>query len=272
MISLDIDTRPFESYAARLAQELNPRNPQSVLPQVVRSEVASVVKIAANQIKPASQKKIREDRRFNALRRIDDGKSVIAINSGKKGGVKHRVWFGVKDGGRPGKGGRTWYPIGIWNRGKSFSGGPWRLPRARWQDARRLWRDEQHDADLEVQQGLKARGLSLQGWVQIIDSLGVNLSAVAPRGISIPPYVRTARPRSGRALPNLGRSSEFSGPGEFSISIVNASTAAIRLGGARHLQAGIRIRRAAFEQALARGVFDRAEQVARLYPGITVTP
>lgn len=270
---MQVDARPFNAYTTELAVRINPQSPKSIMPMVIRQEAGSVIKTAAGVYYPkGGAKKLADQRRFNAVRRIEGSRQIIAINSGRRGGNKWRAWYGVKGGNKPGRGGMTWYLAGQWNNGMTIAWEARRFPDSVWREMRAMWANEKNDIREAVNFGREAVALSQQSWLQILESLdlAIPIASIPPRSARIHPKAARARNRYGKAVPPGGRSFATVTPTSFSITTQNTSPLAIRRRGAQAVESAIAIRAAAFHRAVGLGVFSDAKRLAQLYPGMTV--
>jgi len=116
---------------------------------------------------------------------------------------------------------------------------------------------------IDPEAAVKSRGLSKLTWVQIADSLGIQLD-------DVPDYVRNAGTFRGKPAPVLGigqRVQESAGV-YFDISNLSRILSGERVDGAAMLQRAINTRYKAFMTDMKHGVFDNIEARARRYPGI----
>jgi hypothetical protein len=267
-ITAETDTSGFEEYVRRLARAISPTNPEGVLQDVVYREAAAVLKLTASFVKPAKLGAVKAQRAFHVLRRIDDGKDVLSVNSGKRGGRPGLVWFGEKPGGRPGRGGRTWRPVATYRPLYGINRLERRVSDEDNAKVERLWRSERNEAREAVKLAVARRGLAMRGWLDAIEALGLDVDTVPPQSAKIPPNARN--PRRPQSLPWFSRKEDFASPGQFLLVVTNRSGLAVRTGGKNLVERAIRRRSAAFKNALKNGVFEKAEDIAKFYPGIRI--
>ncbi len=254
-----VDTTIFDGYMRDLSINL-----RRSLPDTIRMEAAAVIKTAALMHKPAKAADVRKQARRRVMSRIDDGSGqLITINSGKRGGTPNRIWYRDSWG--------HWHIVGTWSGGNRLPSDGWHLPNGQWSEVKRLWKSELNDAREEITAALRSRGLTIKSWVQILDALNLPLQQVAPISKPIPSYALNAMPRSGKPYKN-GTVSETEAPGYFLLETTNTSPLAIKLDGARKIEAAIRNREGAYRNALKHGVFESASETAKRYPGIEVSP
>ena len=260
------DTRRFAELCTRLAAASG----CSDVAHIVKAEAGSVVKVAATMQKVAGVPATTATAAFRALHSIATGVSggaKISVNGrvGRLGLERGTVWFRAKAQGR---GGKDWRRIGTWRPPFSFVRDGWRISATDWAIAQSMWADAIQDAERDVRDALKARGLTMQSWVQIIEGMGLAPDEVAPKGRRVPMAVRRAQTRRGPIRTGFA-TVEQSERGT-SIVVRNSNRVAIRLGGARKLTSALSVRRRAFLHAVKNGVFDTFSGTARLYPGLIV--
>lgn len=267
-IKADIDVRKFNAYTRELAKRLGVS-----VQHTQEHEAAAVMKRAASMEKVANKAATTSDALWSALSRIDDGTTLMTVNSGKRGGWPGQVWFTDHTTGRHGR--KRWFPIAqipsIAQRGRMSTRIFWntdqRLPGAVWAGARATWAAEQNEAAQVVQMRLRSRGLTMASWVQIIDAVGVPLDRVPPSG-KVPAWVRQATTRTGKPQPRMGYAVRYKRRGNFVLETNQASVIAIRRGAAAKIAGAIRIRAAAYRRAVKADAFRSARDAARLYPGL----
>lgn len=255
--SITIDASRFNGYVKKLATAL-----KMDLPDVVRMEAASVLKVAANRTKVSSVSKIRIQTRERVMGRIDDGTGVITINKKRDRG---RMWFRSKSSAK-------WRLIGVYPfRGKKFNRVGWKISDSDWAQVQRLWKRELNALDKEIAAGLASRGLSARSWLDAIVSIGYSPMAVSPRGAKRLLTAMHARPRHRPPKVNGFSSESGRNSNRFVLQVTNTSPLARRNKGASTLAGAIRTRQAAFRRAAENQVFDSARETARLYPGVDVS-
>lgn len=265
-IDMTHDMRRF----AELCTRLSAASGAADLQRVVMSESGSVVKVAATMQKVADVPTTTATAAYRALHSISTGMSggaKISVNgrTGRSGGERGTIWFRARAQGR---GGKDWRRIGTWRPPFAFIRDGRHLSSTHWAIAQSMWADAIQDAERDVKEALKARGLTMQSWVQIIEGMGLDPNTVAPKGRRIPMAVRRAKTRRGPI--RTGFASVEHGDRGTSVVLRNANRIAIRKGGAGKLSSALATRRAAFLNAVRNGVFDTIAGTARMYPGLVV--
>lgn len=261
MASATLDTTSFSRMMGDLARIGGPASNVEV---AFAGEVGHLLETCVRYTPGAQTKKIREraNYRFSAKYAIRGaGDLKVTMNDGTRGGEADNVW--LRSGGKfhimrgPGK----WPATGKQKTSRYAPNG------ARWPD--RLWAEyqslvqqtpQERDALKKawVARALASRGLLAQSWVQIGQSLGIDVDA--------PDYVRRAAPSNGRTYTN-GAGRYVPGKTENTYILENFQPALIQ-GGERIMQAALDTRVKAFDIALQKGVFDDMAAVAARYPGL----
>jgi hypothetical protein len=239
---------------------------------VLRSEAATVVKMAALESPVASAADIRKvviDRDSARTIRTYEGEVIIGQRRKGLGSeeilsinlFKHRgrEWF-IDNTGETKK-------YMVYDAGRSRG---WHVPDIIWGRYQNLNSERPGKARELTAELLKRRGLERLSWLQIGDGLGVALATVAPAGNLREAVARGATAR-GRTYAN-GTAAEASDGARFQVSIENASPIAIKRWGQKRIEASMNRRRRGFDIAMKKRLFENLELRAKRYPGIFVKP
>lgn len=273
MITAAFDVSQFTAAMGQLAQ-ISGRD----FAHVVRSEMASAVRICASQARMRSQTAIAETVKTHYRGKYEAGGAILSETQGtRKPGSKGYVWFRSSAANYFRYAGKQDLPRMTVKHGpqagkvlKGTAHG-WRLRAWEWAAVQsvRVARDAYIRA--ETARRIVARGLSLAGWVQITDSLGFDINAVAPKTRQIDTgLARRGIDRKGRHW-SLGQSYEEFGSATYLLTVTNDTAAEKARNGQDRLNSALNRRTKAFQNNLAHGVFlDVKARMAR-YPGMFVT-
>lgn len=247
---------------------------------VLRSEAASSIKLAALQSPIASKADIEKQVRERAGRKWDTASGEWSVNLHKHAG---RVWFWDRDGGlsraeraagplRPGEADRRQ----IVSRGGFylvFDAGPSRghhVPDP-------VWLDYVSSRDLRLQvirerarEIIRRRGTERLAWLQMTDAMQIDIKTVAPTRSVREDIARGSAVR-GRQY-HHGTARETTDVFRLSIVVENSSPVAVKRWGQRRIEDAMRRRRRAFEISMKKGLFENLTLRAKRYPGIFVLP
>lgn len=269
-ISLRVNAAGGFGYLADLEKAL-----PGAMRQIVRGETGSILKECVLRTKVA-KKNVVELRAYSEASRITrraffggSGKTVpkgtMYINNGRyKGGAGQ---------------GRTWYRTPEGNFVLMFGDGmtdPSRsdisLGKKLYVESRKMRAYMKRQIKYRVKEGLKSIGLSRQSWVQIADSVGIQLETVKG-GKSAAAAVRKARrsmASNGMSYLN-GTGSELRAGFAFAIRLKNIYPLAEKIGMDSVLEGVVMGRIQYFQQNAKHGVLSSARKIAAKYPNITVT-
>jgi hypothetical protein len=128
---------------------------------------------------------------------------------------------------------------------------------------------------INVENAKRSRGLAARSWLQIAESLGIDLNSCG--GEAPPGYVRSATPVNGREYTN-GRGQKISEGAAFSLELVNDYPALAnpdmthgRIDGYAILQRAMDKRTFAMQKDMELGVFQSIAKRSTRYPGIFVS-
>lgn len=250
--------------------------------EVLVSEAASCVKIAALQSPIASKSEIERQVQERYGNHWEGDLGEWSVNVRESAG---RVWFWDKDSGQARGHDRALYAAGPLRPGQRrqvvsrggfymlFDAGPSRghhVPDPIWHDYL-VTREMRLKIVAERTKEVKKRaGIERLSWLQIGDSLGVQLALVAPTGNLRENIARGAAVR-GRQYPN-GSGRRTTDRFRLLISVTNESPVAIKRFGQRRIEDAIRRRRALFDHAMRKGYFNNLEWRAKRWRGIFVKP
>ncbi len=237
---------------------------------VCKRELASAVRIVAGQVKIRSVKKVSDGVRKRYM-------ASFSSAPGKISTTKRTTWFRFEQG--------EWVPAGSQSlprvtvktgpqAGKKLTGTAskgWRLQGATWYAEQQAERLRERFIPREIERRLPARYLKMQSWVQVADSLGIDLNSVPPSTKAIPMQeARDASDRKGRTYRN-GSATERAAGADYAVTLTNESGPEIASNGQARLNAALNRRAAAFENNLKHGVFQDVKTRMARYPGIFVT-
>jgi hypothetical protein len=220
---------------------------------VMTNQAGKVLEVALRMTPAAARAAI--------IKRVSKGSSYVEFASGhvislwKKAGdvemfLDRSTWNGK------GKAPRT-------NKGFSFHD----MTNRRWSDerwARFKSMESQLSQKRDPKKALAARGVAKQSWLQIADSLGVEIKA--------PAFVRKAVPTTGKVYQN-GVARKFLDAAASYIELSNDNPLVVnKLDGWAILQRALRTRMRAFQIEMQKGVFNDLATRARRYPGIFAEP
>ncbi len=245
--------------------------------RVVRSEGASVLRVAASMERIAKIKDIKLQTNERVMHRQSTGVNKMTINTGKRQGERGFMWFtdgrAVASRRSPNHGHTPrFFPIGVYQFGaNTFFPTPYRFPDVTWESAKLLFDLGLEKSRKDTAAGLRARGVTTKSWVEMLEAIpGQTLEATAPKSANVPSFVKNALSRRGPRRQGFAVVGE-STSGPYTVTCINTSPIAVKRGGQQKIEAAIRIREGAFIQALRHGVFDDAKALAQHYPGLTVS-
>lgn len=234
-MDVTVNASKFNDYTKKLATAL-----KADLPDVIKSEAASVLKIAANRTGVAKATEVREQTRVRVMKRMSNGSGLITVNIKRNRG---RVWYQPSES-------RQWQIIGTYPfRGKRLIRNGWKIDKSDWLEARKLWAEQGSKLPHEIRMALESRGLTAKSWLDVIQTLGFSPLAVPPRGPKRVTNAINAKPRRGPRRMNGASSSSGDGTSRFVLMVQNLSPLAVRNNGKSVLSGAIRTRAAAFRNA-----------------------
>lgn len=248
--------------------------------EVLRSEAASCVKIAALQSAIASKSQIEKQVQERAGHKWKTDRGEWSSNARNDAG---RVWFWddtkgfalgfdrAKRAHGPLQPGKTRQIVAHGSFYMVYDAGPSRghhVPDAIWADYLASRYVRQKLVAERTKEILRRRGMERLSWLQIGDALGVQLSAVSPAG-SLRENIARGSKANGRTYAN-GSSTEVTAALRFQITVENQSPIAVRRWGRKRIEEAMNRRRRGFEIAMKKGLFENLTLRAKRYPGIFV--
>lgn len=231
--------------------------------KIVIAEAGSVLKKSFSETpKAPSQKTLTLGARLRALKTLKlNGGGPVSITAGAKGSVYGRVFLRKKDG----SGYRRTHDGNFHPLNQHYTDKDWALIRAAINDAKIVIG--------KVTPEVKATaGLARQSWVLIADSLGIRLESVPGGNVSNGAITsaRGARARENRQSRN-GASAITQDAASFVVTLINRLPYGNKLRFQGILDAAVAGRAKYLQTALQKGFVGSAQDVARLFPGWTVS-
>lgn len=231
--------------------------------KIVLAEAGSVLKKAfAETPKAPSQKALTLGGRLRAMKALKlTGSGPVSITAGKGGTTYGRVFLRKKDG----SGYRRTHDGNFAPLNQHYTDAQWAQLSAAINDAKIT-------IGRVVPEVKASAGLARQSWVLIADSLGIRLESV-PGGTASSGAIsssRAARARGNRQTRN-GASVITQDPVHFAVTLINRLPYGPKLNFQNILAASIAGRAKYMQTSIARGFIGSAQDVARLFPGWTVT-
>lgn len=238
--------------------------------QVLRAEMASILKSWAGETPVSTQREVNFRARTVAAKRAFDGQTKIdrvpygiTVNTGLKGGHPGEVWFR-----HPSK---RFQQAGLVSSSGTFT--------ASWIHWRsESWRKIEagaaaYGAELarELPAAKHSIGLARQSIVQSADALGIDLAGVAGRGISASAVgkARAAVASSGRAYRN-GAGTAAGDATRCYIEAVNRLPYAAKIGMGRTVLSILARRAKYIETSYRKGAFDSMASVSKAFPNLLI--
>lgn len=256
-ITASVDVAPVGTYYAQLAVML-----RQSLPRTLRFEAAATVRRAMQMQKSSSVADVRRRGLLKGVARFVEGGAIGGSTSiGKRSRVFGRQWMIRRDLGRV-------MPMSIWGGRLTpladNTGQGWRARDADWMRFKAAWVRDMAETKKSIAARVGARGITAKSYYEMLLALGVGDPVAAA-------FIKRARPISGRMRP-VGFAQTFGANSSQPVVVVtNTSGVAIATKGQRKLNSAISIRRAAFMNAMEKGLFFDAKFVARNYPWAKVS-
>lgn len=240
--------------------------------RILRTLIQRIIQGCIRRTKMATAKFIRA--RFKAKGNSARAPGIaMSINSGIRGGLEGRVWYGEDPAvstsvtarqraalrRRAKKGGKVWVVME-----DAINPGAGMLRRFQALDAFRQ-ADIKGRINTLLKAALAARGLARNSWYQIAQKLGITLNSVAGGA-----QVAVARPSSGASYqPGNGR--RIQSPQALYYELTNSYPfSRFKIGGAQILSWAIQGEMGYFRNNFKRGVFSDLQAIAKKYRGIFV--
>ncbi|MFA5262358.1 MAG: hypothetical protein WC378_00935 [Opitutaceae bacterium] len=249
----------------------------------IRSEVGSILKTCAGRTKVSTEPVVTSRERVRTLWSLEltsTQNSPVSITAGAKVDSSYgRVWrrLGSHSSGRADKSFDT-------DRHSSGADGWKQLQQTHaagfaplwlhfkdgdWIDIQEAIAAFKSDSQRRVPRALKSIGIARQSWVQIADSLGIDLESV-PGGGASPAAIAKARAAigpKGQTYQN-GMSSEVGAAQSYLVTLINGFPKIQQHGLDSILVGAINGRVKFYEKNVSLGVFDSIEKILNAYPGI----
>jgi len=269
--TLKVDTRGFQAALTGLSK-FSGRD----LRHVIRAEAGSILKACAGQTKVATTAKT--DKR--SIRKLFGAKGLgltsatkpgdVTINAGIRGSFG-RVWVKSSE---PHRGtGRGFRKAGFISKpGASFRPENYHWKNSTWGDINEAVDSVKATLKDAIEAGRRAIGLARQSWVQIADDVGIPLESVPGGDLSAAGIAKARAALASNKRPYInGQSREFADNRGYVIELINRLPYGTKIGLDRILAKNINARARFFEKNLETGVFNRLRDMARAYPGLTIT-
>jgi hypothetical protein len=266
-----MDTRGFEAMVRGFESSLSSLGQMPNTDRILRTLIQRIIEGCIRRTKMALAKFIRA--KFKAKGNSARGTGVaMSINSGVRGGVEGRVWYGedpsvstsVTDKQRAAlqrrakRGGKVWTIME-----NAIHPGAGMLSRFQALDTFR-------QADIKgrirglLDAALRARGLARNSWLQIAQKLGITLSNVVGGQ-----QVAAARPSSGASYEPANGTARYEGPRQLYYELVNSYPfSRFKISGASVLSQAIQGEMGYFRNNFKHGVFADLQAIAKKYKGI----
>lgn len=240
------------------------------LKDITRAEAGSILKQCAGWTKVSSNKDTERRARARALHSITtNGKAspnfgYLTINSGVRSGQAGDMWYRTRN--------KKFQQAGVMNlRGGGFTWSNIHFPNVDWPQMQAAAQRATSALSAMIPSALKATNLARQSWVQIGDSVGIDVGTVPGGGISAAGAnkARAAIASDGRAYRN-GQARQYESANGFVIWLTNALPYCRRINLDGTLIRAMNGRSNYYAQNLKRGVFNKFKEIARAYPGIKI--
>lgn len=260
-ISAAVDTRRFNNAINQIAYNI-----QRPVKAVVRSEVGSILKQCVGETKVATQAKADVRSRTKVTRDLGysgrsrgKGSHPITVNSGMRGDVG-RVFMLKKDG----SGFRRTHD-------KNFIPLHQHYKRIQWLDLQDAIADVKSGWANAIPVGRAAIGLARQSWVQIANSLGIDLKAVPGGRVSAAAIAKAeaAIASDGQYYTN-GQGQAFSTNKSYIARLINSLPYNRKAYLDKIVLSVVRRRTQFFRRNMAMGVFQDIQKTLKAYPGFRV--
>lgn len=234
---------------------------------VIRSEIGSVLKQVAGDVKVSTQEKADVRSRNKVTRGLgysggfgSRADHPITVNSGRRG-PSGRVFLLKKDG----SGFRRTHEQGFSPLNQHYKDVQWADLRDAVADVKAGWRNA-------IPAGRRAIGLARQSVIQMADAIGIRLETVKGKGAS-PAAIAKARAAiasDGTPYQN-GTGSEVSQGAKYLATLIDSLPYGRKIGIDSAIARRINGRVAFFNENVKRGVFEDIDKTLRAYPGFRVT-
>jgi hypothetical protein len=269
--TISIDTRGFEAMVRGFESSLSSLGQMPNTDRILRTLVQRIIEGCIRRTKMALAKFIRA--KFKAKGNSARLPGVaMSINSGRRGGVEGRVWYGedpsvstsVTEKQRAAlqkkakRGGKVWVIME-----NAIHPGAGMLRRFEALDSFR-----QADVNGRIRglldAALRARGLARNSWLQIAQKLGITLTNVTGGQ-----QVAAARPSSGASYQPANGSARYEGPKQLYYDLVNSYPfSRFKINGAAILSRAIQGELGYFRNNFHHAVFSDLQTIAKKYKGI----
>jgi|GEM_PF-6769335 len=272
--TITIDTRGFEAMVRGFESSLSSLGQMPQTDRILRTLSQRIIEGCIRRTRMALAKFIRAKFKAKGNSARLPG-MAMSINSGRRGGVEGRVWYGEDPSvstsvtesqraalrvraARSGRGGKVWV---IMENAIHPGAGMLRRFQAL---------DNFRQADVKgrlrglLDAALRARGLARNSWLQIAQKLGITLNNVTGGQ-----QVAVARPSSGASYQPANGSARYEGPGKLYYELANSYPfSRFKINGASILSWAIQGEMGYFRNNFRHGVFSDLQAIAKKYKGI----